>query len=189
VKVQTIIDIGPAYAIGGWMHAQELTWLAQMAASCRTIVEFGCYKGRSTRALADHCAGTVYAVDPWDGGYRNDDDSQATWLDTRNARQEFEKNLADHLASGRVVQLKVTSAEAAPVLAGLGADLIFIDGDHRREAVLEDIGIARQAVRRGGIIAGHDYSHHSWPGVKQAVDAEFPARAVRFCRSIWWVTT
>jgi predicted O-methyltransferase YrrM len=187
--------VGPglarARAIDGWMSDAELRWLANAARSCRLIVEVGCYKGRSTRALADHCPGVVYAVDPWDGGYLNDDDTQARWLDTRKARLDFERNLADHLKSGRVIQVISRFDDAMPRLereVGTGrADLVFIDGDHRYEAVLEDIALARQLVRPGGTLGGHDYTHPSWPGVKQAV-AQAYGSTIRLCSSIWWVT-
>lgn len=36
------------------------------------------------------------------------------------------------------------------------ADAVFIDGDHSREAVLNDYSLARSIVRRGGIIIFHD---------------------------------
>jgi predicted O-methyltransferase YrrM len=173
------------------MSLSELRWLAQAARGCRVIVEVGSYKGRSTRALADHCPGTVFAVDPWDGGYVNDDDTQARWLDTRQAREQFQRNLDDHLRTGRVVQLvhffNAGGAQAIEDwLGGPGrADLIFIDGDHRFEMVLEDIAHARRLARLGGIIAGHDFTHVSWPGVARAVKREFPNH--NLCDSIWWV--
>ena len=47
-------------------------------------------------------------------------------------------------------------------------DVVFIDGDHRYEAVLRDLRIARRIVKPGGAIAVHDYGNR--PGVTQAVD-------------------
>lgn len=182
------LNLARARGITGWMDDEELKWLARAARSCRTIVEVGCYQGRSTRALADHCPGVVFAVDPWDG-YVNDDGSQAKWItDLRVAHEAFRRNLADHLASGRVVELQGTLETALPTLEAYGlADLVFIDGDHRYEAVVSDIALARSIVRPGGIISGHDFRHATWPGVRRAVEESFPG-AFQVCRTIWSTT-
>ncbi|MFF2448915.1 class I SAM-dependent methyltransferase [Neobacillus sp. NPDC058068] len=50
------------------------------------------------------------------------------------------------------------------------ADLIFIDGDHSREGVLEDTLLAREVIRKGGIICWHDYGNHLVPGVTEVID-------------------
>ena len=81
------------------------------------------------------------------------------------------------------------SANAIPVLREcLGtaqADLVFIDGDHRYEPCKQDIKRYRPLVRKGGILAGHDYNHRTWPGVARAVDELLGP--VRHCGTIWWV--
>lgn len=45
-------------------------------------------------------------------------------------------------------------------------DFVYIDGDHQFESVVNDIISWSKKVRRGGIVAGHDYDL-----VKYAVDA------------------
>ncbi len=170
------------------MSPAELRWLAERARACQVIVEFGSFKGRSTRALADHCSGVVYAVDPWIRDYPTESGRPHGKI-RADVYADFEANLRDHLASGRVRAVQEFSGASLPALeAEWGrADLVFIDGDHREAAVREDIIAARVLVRPGtGIIAGHDYTHSSWPGVKRAVDALFPR--VGRCESIWWVT-
>lgn len=182
------------------MSHRELTWLAQQASRAKTIIEIGSFQGRSTRALADHCRGVVYAVDPW-VDYRGPDGSiakwQAKWLKKHgganwpNIHAAFCEQLADHLASGRVVAIQATSADAVSQIrervGPRGADLVFIDGDHEYPSVRQDITLYRGFVRRGGILAGHDYSNKSWPGVVRAVTEAFGRPAIR-CDSIWGVT-
>jgi hypothetical protein len=64
------------------------------------------------------------------------------------------------------------------------ADLIFLDGDHRYEAVKEDILISMCFLKMpGGILAGHDYGRKDWPGVKKAVDEMFGV--VEVVDTIW----
>ena len=182
------IDTARAEAITGWMSRGELRWLAEHALTAKTIIEIGSFQGRSTRALADHCPGVVFAVDPW-SDYANDDNSQATWIHNHGGSWEaiaaaFHEHLADHLATGRVIPITKPSTIARLVL-GAPVDLVFIDGDHRYEACKQDIELYRDLVRPGGILAGHDYGRSDWPGVERAV-TELLGQVHR-CDSIWWV--
>jgi hypothetical protein len=53
-------------------------------------------------------------------------------------------------------------------------DWVYIDTDHEYATLSEELRLAREVVRPGGIIAGHDYSR-AFPGVLQAV-TEFITR-------------
>jgi hypothetical protein len=188
------INITRAQAVEGWMGSRELEWLASTATECQTIVEIGCWLGRATRVLGDHCPGLVYSVDPWDGDYYNNDGTVAQWLLRRGRTwddvfREFTANVEDLIAAERVRPIRATSVKAWSVLVdelppGRGVDLVFVDGDHRREAVAHDIAIYRELVRAGGILAGHDYGRRDWPGVQAAVDEAFPN--VNLMGTIWW---
>ena len=52
-------------------------------------------------------------------------------------------------------------------------DFCFIDADHAYESVSKDIDAWRPKVKRGGILAGHDYIHEPGFGVVQAVNERF----------------
>lgn len=182
------VDIKPAQGIPGFMKNAELAWLATYAAHASIIVEVGSWQGRSTRALADHCPGVVYAVDPWSGDYYTN--GGALHRIRTDVAEAFAQHLADHIARGRVRPRRgeFLALHAALVHElGRTVDLLFLDGDHREATVAAEIVAARALVRPGGILAGHDYSHRSWPGVRAAVDAAFGATVQR-CQSIWWVT-
>lgn len=189
-----MIDISRALTIPGWMSPTELTWLAEQAQTHPTIIEIGCYQGRTTRVLGDHVpeGGCVYAVDPWDG-YANNDNSQASWI-LIPAAPTWEDiyaawcyHVEDLLASGKVRCIRTTSDDVGRRLTSDGRfDLVFLDGDHREAIVADEIARFRQCLRNGGILAGHDYTHRDWPGVKAAVDAAFP-EGVNQVDSIWWV--
>jgi methyltransferase family protein len=170
-----------ALKIEGWMSETELRWLAETAEMCETIVEFGSHCGRSTRALADNCMGVTHAVDPWTGEYYNDDGSRAEFLGGSRL-EDFKHNLQDLIPIGRVEYHKMKSTEFK---LGVLADLVFIDGSHLYEDVKSDIAHAKTLVKKGGILAGHDYNDAGWPGVKRAVDEIFGV--VPFVGSIWFV--
>lgn len=180
------IDLRPALAVPGWMTREELAWLAAMARHATLVIEVGSYQGRSTRALADHCPGVVYAIDRWEGPCLREDGTAAPndW----DVWPAFASHLRPHIDAGRVVPMRATSADALATLAAghVLADLVFVDGDHRRAACADDLEAAWPLVRTGGVLAGHDYHNATWPGVTQAVDARF-GPAVKTVGGIWWV--
>ena len=177
-------SLARALAIPGWMREAELRWLAEHARPARVIVEIGSFLGRSTRALGDHTAGVVYAIDFWNGGVGDAGSFDLTWADVQ---REFTRHLEDLIERGTVMPLPHTAATALDDLRALGvrqADLVFIDGDHHYPAVCRDIRTARALLARGGILSGHDYGQPWLPDVKRAVDEL--VGAVQLCDSIWW---
>jgi predicted O-methyltransferase YrrM len=75
----------------------------------------------------------------------------------------------------------MTTNEAVKLFDDESLDAVFIDADHSYEAVKLDIQNWMPKVRRGGILAGHDYVP-SWPGVVRAVDELLPdAKRLDYC--------
>lgn len=179
--MQATVDISKAQSIQGWMSDGELLWLAERAKECMTIVEFGSFHGRSTRALADNChSGRIWAVDPWNGDYCQENGNILDMINTY-CYPQFCDNLSDHISAKRVIPYRGFSYSFKLPYT---VDMVFIDGDHRYEAVLRDISKAVELVRPGGIISGHDYNHPLWPGIKQAVTEKFGS--IENKEMIWW---
>ncbi len=132
------------------------------------VAEVGVRGGRTTEHLLAYCpqVARVYAVDivaPPEGG-------RLRKLD-------------------KVTFLHGRSTEMARQVPDGSLDLLFIDADHSEQAVREDIAAWRPKVRRGGVIAGHDYGSRNHPGVKVAVDEAFAGHRepVRFeSNKVWW---
>lgn len=182
------VDLTRAAAIPGWMERNELQFLAERAAVAHLVIEVGAWQGRSTRALADHCLGTVYAIDPWSGPTLTDD-GQPYPLRT-DVYAAFCAHLRDHMEAGRVVAVREPSAVALPRLRsqlGPVADLIFIDGDHRYVTCAADIEASLPLLRPGGVLAGHDFTNAAWPGVARAVRDRFGDQVQRAGKTLWWV--
>jgi predicted O-methyltransferase YrrM len=75
----------------------------------------------------------------------------------------------------------MTTNEAVKLFEDDSLDAVFIDADHSYEAVKLDIQNWMPKVRKGGILAGHDYTY-SWPGVVRAVDELLPdAKRLDYC--------
>ena len=175
-----------ALQIEGWMFQEELLWLAETAKKSNLIVEFGSHCGRSTRALADASPEMtrVIAVDPWSGEYLDKDDKQTSFLGGSRF-DDFQKNMRDHILSGKVLPVRKLSTDFK--LDNEKADFVFIDGDHRYEVVKQDIENGLSMLAPGGILSGHDYHHEAWPGVAQAVDEKFGRENINLVNTIWWV--
>jgi len=168
-----MLNLTQALALPGWMSAEELAFLAERAQTCQRVIEVGSWLGRSTRALADHCPGTVWAVDDWRGDPGVLDDPINHLLAAMGGpdatRELFTVALLDHLTTGRVQLLTLPSVEAATQLGaayGSGFDLIFVDASHDYPSVRADLLAYRPLVRAGGLLCGHD---RGWTGVAQAV--------------------
>lgn len=158
--------------IQGWMGRKSLRWLQSMARGDKIVAEVGVWRGRTTKALAAQNTGTIYAVDTWEG-VPDDPEQQQLYDDPQAAHADFWQYLRPEIDKGQVQVLKYTSMEASGRLQWkeVELDFVFIDADHRYEAVGEDIRAWRQLVKPGGVIAGHDYG---WEGVNRAVNAELP---------------
>eukprot|EP00747_Dinoflagellata_sp_TGD_P204766 gnl/TRDRNA2_/TRDRNA2_78467_c1_seq1.p1 gnl/TRDRNA2_/TRDRNA2_78467_c1~~gnl/TRDRNA2_/TRDRNA2_78467_c1_seq1.p1 ORF type:complete len:261 (+),score=27.49 gnl/TRDRNA2_/TRDRNA2_78467_c1_seq1:1-783(+) len=75
---------------------------------------------------------------------------------------------------GRAHLLRASSPEVAPWIQDGSLDLLWIDGEHTYSAVTEELRLWVPKLRRGGIVAGHDYEAR-FPGVVCAVH-DFLAR-------------
>lgn len=127
--------------VKGWLHAEEAQALAKLAAN-KKVLEIGSYCGLSTICMA-RTAKSVTAVDYFDG--------RATAVPSLTF-DEFKSNCQKYGVSDKV---KVKHPE--DVLPDAEYDLIFIDGDHSREAVDADIQKAIPALKPDGLLAFHDY--------------------------------
>jgi len=75
------------------------------------------------------------------------------------------------LASFDATLVKAMSMDAVKDVPIDSLDFVFIDGHHGFDWVMQDIIEWSRRVRKGGIVAGHDYYHFEWAGVVEAVDA------------------
>lgn len=140
--------------IPGWLCEDEGKALAELARGKR-VLEIGSYCGLSTICLA-RTAEHVTAVDYFDG--------RAT-PKPRGTFDEFKANIERYGVADRV---EVCHPDAEIPLPEY--DLAFIDGNHRREAVEQDIEKALAVLKPDGLIAFHDYSRATDFDVCEVID-------------------
>lgn len=137
--------------IAGFSFAAELDWLRGQARRHYNIAEIGAWKGRVTEALASSTGGHVTVVDAWAGS--TDLDDATAHLDAEGAFREYLSNVGGFR---NVTTYRALSHEAWRRLHHESFDMVWIDADHRYEAVREDILMWGSLLRKGGLLCGHD---------------------------------
>ena len=130
--------------------------LTELAAG-RTVLEVGSAYGYSAIVMG-LVASLVVAVDPHAG-------------ELPNSLPRMIENLDLTGVSTRVVVLTERSQECLPGLLEdeTRFDLVFVDGDHSKDACLEDLRNGWELLREGGTLAVHDWGEVSCPGVAEAI--------------------
>jgi len=160
----------------GWFYPNDITFYRKTFEGLRngaTVLEIGCWKGRSICSVADIIKKKnieVYVIDNFKGSESEVDDAhkEAKEIDIeaifRKAITDFE--ITDNV---RVINAD-TRAFRWDGFADKFFDFIFVDGEHTTEAVGNDVNKCLPKLKDGGIIAGHDLE---WATVKTAVDNIF----------------
>jgi hypothetical protein len=129
------------------------------------LAEIGVYKGRFFIALALLVAGDERAI-----GFDKWDVPDHTVYDT------FKQNMALHgVPSDVVVTIKgdtrtLDYAAFNALLNNQPIRFFHLDGDHRRQSLLNDLNIASHRLHDAGIICIDDMAHPCFPVLGQAVD-------------------
>ena len=162
-----------------------LDLLARRGHSYRPLlgVEVGVDRGEaSALLLAGLPRMHLYLVDPWSAAAS---DAVRTQPDCDAALAAAAEGTA--FAGPRRTLVPCGHERAAEFLPD-GLDLVFLDADHSHAATLGAIATWWPKLRPGGLLAGHDYGHPDYPGVRRAVD-EFARRhglAVRLGEDWLW---
>lgn len=139
--------------------------------------EVGVFGGDYSSILKSHWRGILMLIDSWRHWHEN-------YLnDVANSDHESHiKRMAEvamkFVERSDVVMVRASSGVAANLLADESLDWVYIDANHSYQSVVQDIHAWLPKVRRGGILAGHDYGAPPEVGfgVKQAVDEIFGLR-------------
>ena len=161
-------------SIDGWLTRNEAATLYDLATKATgPIVEIGSWRGRSTSVLAlGSMAGheqPVFAIDPHIGVPPLDRPSASGLCPGWNSSspEMLRANLDRVGVNGLVRIVAKPSLEAADEIPD--CSLLFVDGNHERDAVKVDLAAYLPKVVLGGYVALHDCCAGE-PGVVEAVD-------------------
>jgi hypothetical protein len=171
--VITIAQKGPHKTTTPEQRADPI--LKRLPPGPATMVEIGVFVGTLSRyLLRKHHDLSMILVDNWAPmeiqplAYRETKDRHAkqTLEECVEYRIRAKRNVREF--KGRFRFLVMSSVEAAAYVADHSVDLVFIDADHSEEGARADIEAWQAKPKRGGYLAGHDFSP-SFPGVERAV--------------------
>lgn len=160
--------------IEGWFSVADKDFVSEIIKHLHneTIIEIGCFKGRSTAvmmpiALKNNCQ--YFVIDNFAGGI--DPLTEASKIQ----RKEGAKVMATFMANMKAIGInrsdyslyKSDSIAASVYFPDNSIDMVFIDGDHAYESIKKDIETYWQKLKIGGILSGHDFQNKD---VKRAIE-------------------
>ena len=130
-------DLAPMFASSGFTRGAEI----------------GVWKGAFSEALCKANPGLrLLCVDPWA--------SYEAWRDPKNVKEQMaaaEREARIRLAPYGCEIVKAFSVDAARAVPDGSLDFVYIDANHGKEAVLQDLEAWAPKIRSGGLVSGHDY--------------------------------
>jgi predicted O-methyltransferase YrrM len=160
---------------------EHLYGLAARVPADQAVVELGVYKGRTACYLAAGArsgqGARVWAFDPWDlPGHRVPYTASVkrrrhrVQFTSKQTRLQAKRNVHRAGLRDRVTLVRGFSVEEGERWAGPPVGLLYVDGDHRYDAVHADFEAWRPHLVDGAVVVFDDYakSHHE---VIEAVDA------------------
>jgi hypothetical protein len=110
------------------------------------LYEIGAFAGISTEIFSLFCQ-SVVAVDCWQS-------HEIPGNLLYDAEERFRLMMAERT---NVFLSRKPSVEAAKDVLDQTISAVYIDGDHRREAIRADLTVWQAKLRPGGLLMGHDY--------------------------------
>ncbi len=131
--------------------------------------EIGVWTGEFSEQICQANPGVqLLCVDPW-LKYKDYNEKK-----NNQGRLDEAYNIATHrLAPYHCVLRRMTSLEAAATVPDGFLDFVYIDGNHDKAFVDQDLAAWYPKIRSGGIMSGHDYEiskKSKWIDVPEAVN-------------------
>ncbi|MGB0767400.1 MAG: glycosyltransferase [Phycisphaeraceae bacterium] len=159
------------------------------AKGLRRGVEVGvAFGGHSGAILEQGGVDKLFGVD----AYRHRDNYDDPMNLDQPVFDRLAERVVDRLApfGDRFELVRDDSQQAGDRFADKSLDFVYLDADHSEQGVWQDLCTWAIKVRPGGVIAGHDYGHADFPGVRRAVDrffARFGWTVHEAGHNVWWV--
>lgn len=122
-------------------------------------IEIGVFKGEFSKEILSKWGGTLYLVDVWRplGEEYEDASNHILHLDAYAETMQNIKGFED-----RGIMIRANSKFASEMFGDNSLDFIYIDANHAYDFVVEDISLWFPKLKKGGILAGHDYIDIDW---------------------------
>jgi len=135
-------------------------------------VEIGVFKGQFLKNLCKEFK--MFGIDPWEDYDGYNDYKGGDFI---GYEQEARNRVKDYNCD----IIKKWSMDAVKDFKDESLDFVFIDGNHSLEFVIEDINGWSKKVKKGGIVAGHDYFRRH---TDKAIDVKDAVNTWIYCKKI-----
>ena len=144
------------------------------------MLEVCSYMGESTMLFSSYnMFSEIHCVDPFEGYENYNEWHRYEWEFIEN---EFKQNTRFF---NNITLHKDFSYNIIDTFENETFDFIYIDANHEYEDIKRDIKLCLPKLKKGGVIAGHDY-HKRWPGVINAVN-ELVGKPDKVFRDTSWI--
>jgi hypothetical protein len=156
--------------IDGWFTFPNLyKTVVENSSDNSHFVEVGTWLGQSAAYMAVEISNSnknikFDCVDTWQGSDEHRDFKE---IIDNSLYEKFLKNIEP--VKEFINPIRMESLKAAELYENETLDFVFIDASHDYENVLKDIYAWFPKLKKGKILAGHDYDPH-WHGVIKAVN-------------------
>jgi hypothetical protein len=139
-----------------WFNYQNLyTQIVKKFPTSSTFVEVGVWKGKSAAFMCVEIANSnknieFFCVDTWKGSIEHQD-----YLELPRLYEIFKENMKS--LENYYKDLKMTSVDASKLFKDESLEFVFIDASHEYEDVKNDLLAWWPKIKKGGILAGHDF--------------------------------
>ena len=151
-----------------------------------TIIEIGVFEGMTTFWMNDGLSPVnpnlkIYAIDPHVGSSDMSEDPVT-----------IQSNFAHNLSVTPYKNVEYIRKHSEQGLIdlinrGVQAELIYIDGDHKANAVLSDLVLAWKLLKRGGVLLCDDATHWKFTDKNNTQSAQMaPRMAIEFFIQCHW---
>jgi len=171
--------------IQGWFnYPNAYDFLVSKVPDNGIFVECGAWLGSSSSYLCDIAKDriNVFIVDSWRGS-----ENELTTNHKLATQTDIYKIFLDNMGERKFTPIRKHSLEAVEDFEDESCDVVYIDMDHRYEAVKNDIKHWISKVKTGGYIAGHDYAPYAKESVVKAVDDFFGENNVTVMDGNSWI--
>ena len=138
------------------------------------FVEVGSWKGRSASFMMVEIINSNKNI-------------EFTCIDTWYTDELYNKFLTNtSIFQNRLNHIRTSSADGSKHFKDKSLDFVFLDADHRYEAVMEDISNWLPKIKPNGVLAGHDYHQFQHEGVYNAINERFSKNEITITDKGCW---
>jgi hypothetical protein len=146
------------------------------------IIEIGSFIGESSEIFAQYFK-KVTCFDPWKNGYDKKDYASRSNMSLVEAN--FDKRMSKY---NNVTKIKEFSSIGVKLYEEYSLEAVYIDGNHKKEFVIEDIENWYPKIKTNFFLCGHDFTSKKHTDVKEAVLSFFKEKdLVVFDDSSWLI--